>query len=124
MRSTLVFLVACAFVLLAGACSTSKPAASSGDDGGADAGSLVDASFQMQMNVPAGGELFPSDLDIRWSPPTALRPFHRHGLRDCSIAQLSKQCHSGNAELPGGNVVRDGIHRARHIARPFSSLHV
>jgi hypothetical protein len=59
MRSTLLCLVACAFVLLAGACSsTSKPAPATGDDGGADAGSLITASYQMQMNVPAGGELF------------------------------------------------------------------
>lgn len=37
---------------------TGSSSGASGDDGGADAGSLVTASFQMQTTVPAGGEMF------------------------------------------------------------------
>jgi hypothetical protein len=58
MRPTLLALASSALVVLAGACSSSPKSTASGDDGGADAGSLVTSSFQMQLDVPAGGEYF------------------------------------------------------------------
>lgn len=56
----LAFLPLAAILLALGCSSSASPPASAaaGDDGGADGGSLQTASFQMQMDVPAGQELF------------------------------------------------------------------
>src|SRR5580692_12340645 len=63
MRTPTIILASFASLALAAGCSSSSKSSATGpgddgSDGGADAGSLVTASFQMSLDVPAGGEYF------------------------------------------------------------------